>query len=240
MRPPIRRRQAAASSSAARGLRHQARALGHGEQLAAALAQLAQLGRKTLGGEIAIRDEHRGSFAYQVLRVESLVVVDRRGKRHQHRGHAHGRELGYRERAGTADDQVGVGVGARHVFDERRDFRRHARFGIRGACRIDAAFAGLVAHVQRESGVLDRERHHGVEARGAETTADHEQAQRALAAREARGGRRLHHDLRAHRIADHARLDAGREGVRKRGQHARAPGAPGSDSNNPRWRFARG
>ena len=78
-------RQTAASSSAARGLRDEPRALGHREQLAAARAQLLELGGEALGGEIAIRDQHRGAFAHEVLRVEGLVIVDRGGERHEHR-----------------------------------------------------------------------------------------------------------------------------------------------------------
>ena len=82
------------------------------QQFAAALAQLLQLGGEPLRREIAIRDQHRGAFAHQELRVEGLVIVDRRRERHEDRGHAHRGELGNGERAGAADHQVRIRVGA--------------------------------------------------------------------------------------------------------------------------------
>ncbi len=78
--------------------------------------------------------------------------------------------------------------------------------GIGGARGVDTAFAGLVPDVQRHAGLRQlchRERHDGVEPRRTQTTADHQQAQRAFAARETHGRRFLHDDLGAHRIADH-------------------------------------
>jgi hypothetical protein len=80
----------------------------------------------------------------------------------------------------------------------------------------------LVAHVQREPALRNRERHHGIEPRRTQTTADDQQAQRTVAPREALGRRRLHDDLRAHRVADHARFDAGGKRVGKRRDTRRA------------------
>ena len=62
-------------------------------------------------------------------RVGGLVVVHRVRERHQDARHAAGGELGDGHRAGAADDEVGLGVAARHVVDEGDQLALHAGAG---------------------------------------------------------------------------------------------------------------
>ncbi len=90
--------------------------------------------------------------------------------------------------------------------------------GLVGAARaLEPALAGLVAHVQGEAAGQPRQRvrQHGVEARRALAAADHEDADCAAPLCEARGRRRQRGDVGAHRIADHAGVDAAAEGAGK-------------------------
>ena len=72
---------------------------------------------------LALRNQHRRARFGEKARVVRLVVVDRRGKRHQNARHAGGRQLRDGERAGAADDQIGLGVARGHVVDERQSVR---------------------------------------------------------------------------------------------------------------------
>ena len=100
-------RHDSASSSAALRFREQARAVRHGEQLAATGAQLLQLLGKTLRRDFAVRNQDGRAFGDEIARVVCLVIVDRRGKRHEDRADAGGRQLGDRQRTGAADDEIG-------------------------------------------------------------------------------------------------------------------------------------
>ena len=106
-------RQAAASSSAARGFATRRARSAMASSLPRPAHRSLSSAASRSAREIAIRDQHRRAFAHQVLRIEGLVVVDRRRKRHEHGAHAHGREFGDRQRAGTADHEVRFRVGAR-------------------------------------------------------------------------------------------------------------------------------
>ena len=113
------------------------------------------------------------------------------------------------------------------------------RLGVGRARRVDAALARLVPHVQREPGLRERERHHGVQARGAQAAADDEQAQRALAPAKRVGGRRLRAISRA---PDCRRRCASMPGGNASGNAAstRRARCASSGWNSRRWRSARG
>src|SRR5439155_20970 len=84
------------------GPREQPRPLGHGEELAAPGGEPLELGGQPLGGELAIRDQHRSSRAHEILSVVGLVVVDARRVRHEDGADPHRGELRHGEAAGSA------------------------------------------------------------------------------------------------------------------------------------------
>ena len=75
---------------------------------------------------------------------------------------------------------------------------------------------------------------------GAQAATDHEQANGSVAAIEAQRRRRQRGDLRAHRIADDARMRRWRERRKETRRALRAPAAPGSDWCIRRSHSARG
>jgi hypothetical protein len=136
------------------------------------------------------------------------VVVDRRGERHEQRCCADGRDFCDGAGTGARDDDVGVGIGLRGVFDERREFAFDACGRVVGAQLVDLLGAALVQHL-RARGRLDagqRLRHHGVEAARAEAAAHDQQLERTGAARETRGRIGLRRECRAQRVAHPLRL----------------------------------
>jgi hypothetical protein len=148
------------------------------------------------------------------------MVVDRGRERHDERGDARRGELRDRERTRTADHDIGLRVGAGDVVDERLDARRDAGARVGLARGVDAALAGLMAHLE-EARRQRRERrgNGGVELGRALAAAHHEQPQRAAACAVADLRRRQRPELGAHRVADGARATGGGEAVREGLEH---------------------
>ena len=125
--------------------------------------------------------------------MAALLVGDRTGQRHDDRAETGRGELGDRQRAAAADDEVGPRVARRHVVDERRRTRPSRRafaYAARSAsmCRSPAWWT---TSGRRSTGDLrERRRHRVVQRLRAEAAADDEQAQRSRAPGEARCGRR--------------------------------------------------
>ncbi len=153
-------------------------AFGHGEQLAAARAKLFQLVGESLRRQRAIRDQERGAFAHEVLRVVSLVVVYRGREWNQDRADTNGGEFGDGERASTADHQISPSIRLGHVLDERSHIGAYARRGVTLTSRLDPTLARLVAHIERHRAGKFRqgERHDGVELGCSQAAADDENA----------------------------------------------------------------
>ena len=91
--------------------------------------------------EVALLDQDRRAALGQEARVRRLVVVDRVRERHQDARHAAGGELGDGDGAGAADHQVGLGVAARHVVDERDQLALHAGVAVVLACSASRCFS---------------------------------------------------------------------------------------------------
>ncbi|MNY10502.1 hypothetical protein D3C86_1434870 [compost metagenome] len=146
------------------------------------------------------------------------MVVHRVRKRHEQGRHTGGGHFGNRHRACAADDQVGVGIGRRHVVDERHGVARHAGCGVVGAQRVDLLGTGLMPHHRALALGQQRDglRHHVVQRRRAQAAAHHQHPQRAGAMVVARLGRRQARQLLAHRVAGPFAV---RQRVRERAEH---------------------
>jgi hypothetical protein len=136
------------------------------------------------------------------------VVVDRRRERHEQRCCADGRDFCDGAGTGARDDDVGVRIGLRRVFDEGRELALDAGGRVVGAQFVDLPGAALVQHLRARLArdARERLRHHGVEAARAEAAADHQQLQRTGAARETHGRLGLRSERRAQRVAHPLRL----------------------------------
>src|SRR5699024_5607736 len=88
----------------------------HGGELLVVTEDLGDLGDETVGGELRIVDEAGGPGLHDAGRVESLLTITVR-QRHVQGGQSRGGDLGDGHRAGAADDEIGDGVGGRHVVD---------------------------------------------------------------------------------------------------------------------------
>ena len=136
-----------------------------------------------------------------------------------------GRELRDRDRAGAADDQVGFGVAPRHVVDEGDQLAFDACAARSSSCSASRCFspawcttAGLFRQQRQRLGqrLVQRLR--------AEAAADHEDAQRPAAAREALLRRRAARAMsRAHRIAGPLARPCSASGKRHHDLVARLP-----------------
>jgi hypothetical protein len=133
---------------------------------------------QSLNGELAIGDQHRGAFAHEIGCVRALVIVHRRGKRHENGADADRRKLRDRERAGAADHEVGPCVGRGHVVDEWNDAGAHAGARVIRARGLEPALARLMACLDADGVCQARKRkgHHRVQARRALAAAQHQQA----------------------------------------------------------------
>ncbi len=84
-----------------------------------------------MGGQRVVLLEQLGSAALdQVFGIAGLVVIDRRGERHQHTADAHRAQLGQGGSAGPAHHHIGPVVGGGHVLDEGIDTAAHAGLAI--------------------------------------------------------------------------------------------------------------
>ncbi len=146
----------------------------------------------------------------KVARVVALVRGAAHDERHQHRGDAGRAQLADGDRAGAADDEIGLGEPARHVVDERQHLGFDAGGGVgRGDLGLPA-LAALVRHARALRGIEPRQRRrqHAVERLRAEAAADDQQRQRAQPRGVTRGRRRQRLDLGTHRVAgDHRQPD---------------------------------
>ena len=110
------------------GLRQRARGFGHRAGDAPDRPRsVAQHDAQFVRERVVLRQQHGGAALDQVFGVARLVVVDRQRERHQHAADAGGAQFGQRQRAGAAHDEVGPGIGRRHVGDEGLDARRRCR-----------------------------------------------------------------------------------------------------------------
>ncbi len=148
--------------------------------------QAGQRLRQPLRGQCVLLHQHRGALLRQELRVGGLVVVHRVRKRYEQGRHTGGGHFGNRHRARAADDQVGVGVGRRHVVDKKKRTARcrprHAGCGVVGAQCVDLLGAGLMPHHRPLALGQQRDglRHHVVQRRRAQAAAHHQHAQRPV------------------------------------------------------------
>ncbi|MCY1426460.1 hypothetical protein D9M71_422810 [compost metagenome] len=161
-----------------------------------------------------LRQKHGSAGLGQIFGIAGLVIVDRMGQRHQQRRQTGGRQLAHGQRAGTADHQIGPGVGAGHVADERHHLGVDAGLFVARTGQFGVLLAGLVVDLrtQRLAHEGQRRRQQLVERFGAEAAAEHQQARRAPGQSLPRG---LEKQLLAHRIAGGTALGTGGEGVRK-------------------------
>ena len=159
--------------------------------------------RQSLRCQPRLRHQHRRLLRRQEARVAGLVVVDRVRERHQHAGHADGRDFGHRHRARAADQQVGLRVGTGHVVDELEHRRADAQLAVARRERVAPTAPALVHHhgtlLRRQQ--RQRRRHHVVERLRSQAAADYQQVQRAGAPRVARLRRVVAQHLAAQRIA---------------------------------------
>ncbi|SOY49839.1 hypothetical protein CBM2585_A160381 [Cupriavidus taiwanensis] len=175
--------------------------------------------RQALGRQVVLLHQQGRALAGQKLCVGGLVIIHRVRERHEQRRHARRGHFRHRHRAGAADHQVGVGIGPRHVVDERQGLRRHPRRRVVGAQRVDLLGAGLVRHHRALALRQQRDglRHHVIQRRGAQAAAHHQDAQRAGAVVVARLGRIQVRQFLAHRVT--GPFAAGQR-VRECAQHA--------------------
>ena len=140
-------RQRAAIVSAASGRAERRGARAHRAQARRIVEQRHQLAREGLVREARVRVEHaRRARALELARVRELLAAAHVRERHQQGGAPGQRELGDRDRARAAHDQIRPAVARGHVALERRHHRVEAG---RPIARLDAravALAGLVHH----------------------------------------------------------------------------------------------
>ncbi len=98
--------------------------------------------------EITLRDSPRAARLRHLTRVHRLVVVGRRGQRHQDRRAARNRQLGQRRGPGPRDDQMRPGQLLGQVGQIGGEFGRNLMLGIFGAHRIDILDPRLMRHLQ--------------------------------------------------------------------------------------------
>ena len=146
-------------------------------------------GERVRGVELGLRHHDRARRASTRKRAFArLLVGDRARQRHDDRADADRGELGDRERAAAADDEVGLRVARGHVVDERHALGVDAGLRVRGAQRVDVPLAGLMhdARARRRAASSrappERARSSGCAPRLPPTTSS---AQRARALREA-------------------------------------------------------
>jgi hypothetical protein len=75
-----------------------------------------------------------------------VVVIHRRGIRHEDRADPGGRELRHRRGARARDHEVCIGVGRRHVVDEGAHVRLDTSGAVGGLGGLAILRAGLVQH----------------------------------------------------------------------------------------------
>jgi len=118
----------------------------HVASLRRILCQPGNCGRQVLGAGVALIEEQGCASVYEALGVLALMVVGGGGQGDEDRGPACDGQLGQGQGAGTRDDEVGIGVGCRHVVDEGLDL--HALGESEGAVAFLNAFeiggSGLV------------------------------------------------------------------------------------------------
>jgi hypothetical protein len=134
-----------------------------------------------------LRHEPAGALVDEKPRIGRLVVVHRGRKGHEDRRGADGRNFSDGAGARAADDEVGVGKGARRVVDERGELGLHPSRLVAGAQCLDlpgAALVGndraLVRRNQRQSF-----RHDFIQCLRTQTSTHDEHAQGSIAALEA-------------------------------------------------------
>ncbi|MDT4816201.1 hypothetical protein FQZ97_492450 [compost metagenome] len=161
-----------------------------------------------------LRKKDSRALLRQVFGIARLVVVDCVGQRHQKRRQTSSGQLAHGQGAGTADDQIGPGIGTGHVLDERRDlgFDRGLAITLRGDFVMFAP--SLVEHLRTQ---LDRQPGQGfgqqlVQRLGPQAAAQHQQARLAT---DQGVTRRFQEQFFAHRITGGAPLVALAEGIGK-------------------------
>ena len=87
--------------------------------------------------EVALQQQHRGAASASNRALSVWWSSTACGNGTSRLRDAGGREFRDRRRAAAADDEVGLGVAARHVVDERRGTRRRRRRARRRAQRVD-------------------------------------------------------------------------------------------------------
>ena len=125
--PPAAATQASASRTSASVIATDARAHRHFGELRtrpASSSSLQLVGEPLAASVPSRRSTCRACASTRNLRIERLVIVHRRRERHEDRRQPRRRELRHCQRAGAADDEVGPGIGLRHVVDEGA----HVRF----------------------------------------------------------------------------------------------------------------
>ena len=137
--------------------------------------------------------------------------------RHQQRAHARRRQLGNRQRACTADHQIGIAVGRNHIVDKFAALRPYAVFAVGRLKRVQFAAPGLVAHIRayfsRQCGQCRR--HGFIQYLRPQAAADDQNFQTAFTSGKAFGGRRQIGNIGADGIADQSvfRSESLREGI---------------------------
>ena len=151
------------------------------------------------------------------------MVIDGVRIRHQQRTQPRRRQLGNRQRAGTANHQVGIAVGGHHVGNKFHAFGFHAQ---RVVIRLQAAQLAptrLVIHLRaRIVGQQSQSLRYGfVQNVCTQTAADHQYFQTTFTPLEAFGRRRQIGNIGADGVADQAAFVA--ERFRKSVQHPLRP-----------------
>ena len=93
-----------------------------------------------------LRHKDGGAAIGEEARIRRLVIVHGVGKGHEDARHARRGELGDRHSAGTADDQISLGIAPRHVVDEPQELAVYASAGVLLAQCRKMLFARLVHH----------------------------------------------------------------------------------------------
>ena len=149
---------------------------------------------------LCLRQQHGSAGVCQIGRVMRLVVIDGMRQRDQQCRQTGSRQLADSQRARPADDQIGKGIGCRHVRDEWGHLSRHSGLPVALGCNLRMLPAGLVKHLRTQLGRQLGQRcwQQLVQGLSAQAATQHQQPRLASAQRLAR---RFQEQLFTHRIA---------------------------------------